>query len=122
MFSFQVLSGGFQCEVLLVKYEDLVRVSEANLNEGHRPVRSGVVNNRIAAVALGMLHESAVCCENNFVALHEFYGCPRAVSFPPYSVLTCRESCPVQNDIMGKGHSPRVLSQGGSAGGQKQRL
>ena len=59
--SFQVLSGGFQCEVLLIENEDLVRASEANLSEGHRPVRSGVVNNRIAVVALGTLLDSAFC-------------------------------------------------------------
>ena len=59
--SLQVLSGGFQRGVLLVENEDLVRVSEANLNEGHRPVRSGVVNNRIAVVALGTLLDSAFC-------------------------------------------------------------
>ena len=68
MFSFQVLSGGFQCEVLLVKYEDLVRVSEANLNEGHRPVRSGVVNNRIAVVGVGAALEAA-CCVDSHIAV-----------------------------------------------------
>ena len=119
--SFQVLSGGFQREVSLIENEDLVRVSEAKLNEGHRPVRSDVVNNRIAVVALGTLLDSAFCGENNFVVPHDFYGCLRAVGFPPHSILTRWKICPLQNDITGDGQSPRVLSQGGDAGGQKQR-
>jgi hypothetical protein len=65
--SFQVLSGGFRCGALLVQNEDLVRVSEANLDEGHRPVRSGVVNNRIAVLRVGVVFEAASCVDNHIV-------------------------------------------------------
>ena len=49
---FQILSRNSQCAVLLIEKQDFVRVSEVNLNEGHGPVRSGVVNNRIAVVGV----------------------------------------------------------------------
>ena len=59
--SLQVLSGGFQCGVSLIENEDLVRVSEANLHEGCRPVRNVVVNNRIVVVGVVAAIESAFC-------------------------------------------------------------
>jgi hypothetical protein len=67
--SFQILSGGSQCRVLLIENQDVLRSSEANLKEGHGPVRSSVVNNLIAVVALVALLDSAVCGENDFVVL-----------------------------------------------------
>jgi hypothetical protein len=57
--SFQIFSGGSQCAVLLIENQYLVRVGEANLNERHRPVSRGVVNNRILIVAVGALFEFA---------------------------------------------------------------
>jgi len=52
----------------LIENEDLVRVSEVNLKEGHRPVRSGVVNNRIAVVGVGALLDLASCV-NDYIAV-----------------------------------------------------
>ena len=38
-----------------------------------------------------------------------------------HRISTCRKTCAFQNEIMGNVHSPRLLRQGGNAGGQQQR-
>ena len=59
--SFQTFSSGSQREVSLIENEDLARASEANLTNGHAPIRGGVVDNRIGVVLLAAVLESALC-------------------------------------------------------------